>query len=92
MNLRPLGERVVIKTEMAPTKTKAGIIVPDEMRKESRTGTIIAIGSGVPEGELSIGNIVFFAPYAHETIEQDDIVYKIMPFGSLIAVHEKGRD
>lgn len=43
MNLKPLGDRVLIKPELPPTVTESGIHLAEE-RKPEQTGTVVAVG------------------------------------------------
>lgn len=43
MNLRPLGDRVLIKPEVAPDQTESGLWL-SEHRKPEQTGTVVAVG------------------------------------------------
>ena len=47
MNLKPLGDRVVIKPRKAEEKTKGGIFLPETATKEKPLlGTVVAVGAG----------------------------------------------
>lgn len=43
MNLKPLGDRVLIKPEIPATVTESGIVLA-EHRKPEQTGTVVAVG------------------------------------------------
>lgn len=43
MNLRPLGDRVLIKPLAQPTETESGIILAEE-KKPDEIGTVVAVG------------------------------------------------
>lgn len=45
-SIQPLFGNVLIKPLEAETKTASGIILPDSAKKESQTGTIMAVGDG----------------------------------------------
>jgi chaperonin GroES len=44
-NVRPLGDRVLVKPDTLET-TKGGIVLPDSVKDDCRTGTIVALGTG----------------------------------------------
>lgn len=62
--LRPLGERVLIQVEKAPTTTPSGLHLPDSMQKKPHMGKIVALGEGVKDLTLGIGSVVYFQPFA----------------------------
>ena len=47
MNIRPLGDRVVVKPAKIEEKTKSGIILPGSAQEKPFQGTVVAVGPGV---------------------------------------------
>ena len=46
MSFRPLHDRVVVMRLEGEEKTKAGVIIPDTVKKKPQEGEIIAVGPG----------------------------------------------
>ena len=46
MNIKPLGDRVVIKREEASEKTAGGILLPDTAKDKPQRGKVLAVGPG----------------------------------------------
>jgi chaperonin GroES len=46
MNIKPLGDRIVVKREEAEDKTAGGIVLPDSAKNKPQRGTILAVGPG----------------------------------------------
>ena len=46
MKVRPLHDRLIIKTSEEEEKTKGGIIIPDTAKEKPVEGKVIAIGAG----------------------------------------------
>ena len=44
MNLKPIGDRVVVQRQEAGEKTKGGIILPDAAKEKPQMGKILAVG------------------------------------------------
>ena len=91
MNLRPLGDRVIVQALPKEETTKAGIILPDTVNKESRMeGKIVAIGQGdkVSKLNLSAGQKVVFSEYGGSEIKIEGQEYKILNHDDLLAVVE----
>lgn len=91
MNLKPLGDRVIVKPLPKEETTKAGIILPETVNKESRMeGQIVAIGQGekVAKLKLSTGQKVVFSEYGGSEIKVDNEEYKILNHDDLLAVVE----
>lgn len=79
MNIRPLGDKVVVKQLAQEEKTKSGIVLPDTAKEKPQQGEVIAVGSGkmlengqkVPL-EVKVGDKVIYSKYAGTEIKIDD--------------------
>ncbi len=70
MNLKPLGDKVVVEVIDEPQTTAAGIVLPDTAKEKSQRGKVLAVGSGkmLDNGErvaleVNEGDTVLFAKY-----------------------------
>ncbi len=91
MQLRPLGDRVIVKPLPKEETTKAGIILPGTVGKESRQeGEIMAIGTGekITKLNLSVGQKVVFSEYGGSEIKIEGQEYKILNHDDLLAIIE----
>lgn len=97
INIRPLGDRVLVEPVDANTeKTKSGIIIPDTISKEkSEQGKIIAVGEGKrnEEGKLVPMNVkkgqrIIFSKYGPDEIKVDGQEYFIISESNILAVIE----
>src|SRR6266496_2125684 len=97
MNLRPLGDRVVVKPVEREEKTKSGIVLPDTAKEKPQEGIVEAVGTGrildngtkVPM-ELSVGDKVLYAKYAGNEFKLDEIEYLIISEKDVLAVVGNG--
>jgi chaperonin GroES len=93
MNLRPLGDRVVVKPVDREEKTKSGILLPDTAKEKPQEGIVEAVGTGrildsgqkVPM-ELKVGDKVLYAKYAGNEFKLDDVEYLIVSEKDVLAV------
>lgn len=77
--IRPLFDRVLVKRNTEPTKTKSGLFLPDSASKEKPVqGTVLAVGNGrvADNGDLSPlavqeGDTVIFGKYAGTEVKID---------------------
>jgi len=85
MDIKPLGERVVVKPIEEESKTKGGIYVPDTAAKEKpQQGEVIAVGpdfQGVKKGDK-----VLFAKYGGTEIKLDEEEYVVLGVDDVLAV------
>lgn len=79
MNIKPLGDRVVIKPLAQEEKTKSGIVLPDTAKEKPQQGKVVAVGSGrfLENGqkvalEVQVGDKVIYSKYAGTEIKIDE--------------------
>ena len=73
MNLKPLGDRVVVEREEAKATTAGGIVLPDTAKDKPQKGKVLAVGDGritkdgkKRELQVKVGDSVLFTSYAGE--------------------------
>lgn len=80
MNLKPLGNNVIVAAAPKETATASGIILPDTGDKERpERGTVVAVGSGklLDNGtrqsiDVKVGDVVLFKKYSPDEVELKD--------------------
>ena len=98
MNLRPLGDRVVLKPVDKEEKTKSGIVIPDTVKEKPQEGIVEAVGTGrildtgtrVPM-EIEVGDKVLYAKYSGSEFKLDEIEYLIIPERDVLAIVGNGK-
>jgi chaperonin GroES len=94
MNIRPLGDRVVIKRIEAEETTKSGIVLPGAAKEKPQEAEIVAVGpGGVVDGkeirmEVKVGDRVLFSKYAGNEIKIEGVEYTILRQDDILAVVE----
>ncbi len=85
MNLKPLGDRVLVKPEEAKEEKKGGIIIPDTAKEKPQEGTIEAVGEGkLTNGgkrlpmNVKNGDKVIYGKYSGNEVKIGDQDYLIM--------------
>lgn len=96
MNLKPLGDRVIVKPKEPEEVTKGGIILPDTAKEKPVEGEIVAVGPGrvaddgkLVKMELKTGDKVLYGKYSGTEIKIDDVDYLIMREGDVYAIITK---
>ena len=56
MNLKPLGDRVIVKRDEAETKTASGLYIASSAQEKPQTGIVLAVGEGKRDKD---GNLRF---------------------------------
>ncbi len=79
MEIKPLGDRVVIKPLEAEAKTKGGIVIPDTAKEKPQEGKVVAVGKGkvldsgtVQPPEVKVGDKVLYGKYSGNEITTKD--------------------
>jgi chaperonin GroES len=96
MNLKPLGDRVIVKQAEAETQTKSGLILADTAKEKPQKGTVIAVGEGKwdDEGENRIpldvkaGDTVIYSKYGGTEVKVEGEDYLILRADDIYAVVE----
>ena len=95
INIRPLGDRVVIKATGRDEQTKSGIYLPDTAQEKPQEGLVVAVGNGkiLDNGtrqavDLKVGDRVLFSKYAGTEVKQLDEEYLILRESDVLAVIE----
>ncbi|MCL5674614.1 MAG: co-chaperone GroES [Candidatus Omnitrophica bacterium] len=95
LNVKPLGDRVVVKPLEAEDKTKGGIILPDTAKEKPQEGKVVAIGKGKTDEagklipmEVKVGNKVLYGKYSGTEITIEKEQYMILKEEDILAVIE----
>lgn len=94
MNIKPLGERVVIRKLEAEEKTKSGIVLPGQAQEKPQIAEVVAVGpGGFVEGkevvmEVKVGDKVIFPKYSGTEIKVDGEELTIIEQSKLLAIIE----
>jgi chaperonin GroES len=76
--LKPLGDRIVVKSVEAETTTAGGILLPDTAKEKPQTAEVLAVGPGktldngtVVALEINVGDKVVYGKYSGTEIKVD---------------------
>jgi len=94
MNLKPLGDRVIIKVLEKEEKTGSGIVLPDKAKEKPQEGEVMAVGAGkvLDDGtkvqmEVKKGDKVVFSKYAGSEVKVDGEEYLILRQDDILALY-----
>jgi len=98
MNLKPLGDRLVIKPIEQEDVTSSGIFLPETAKEKPQQGKVVAAGPGARKetGErialdVTVDDTVLYAKYAGTTIKLDGQEYLILKETDVLAIVENGK-
>jgi len=95
MNIRPLGDRVVVEPIEQEATTALGLVLPETAKEKPQQGMVIAAGKGRfdedgerIEMEVQVGDKVLFAKYAGTEIKMGDKKLLIMKETDILGIVE----
>jgi chaperonin GroES len=88
VNVKPLGDRVLVKPAPAEEKTASGIIIPDTAKEKPQKGEVVAVGNGKKDEPISvqIGDTVIYGKYSGTELAYEGIDYLIMREADIFAI------
>ena len=95
INVKPLGDRILVEPAEEKEVKKGGIIIPDTAKEKPTEGIVIALGTGKTDDngkkvpfEVKKGDRVLVTKYGGTEIKLDDKDYKILSADDILAVIE----
>ena len=96
INIKPLGDRVVVEPVEREQTTASGIILPETAKEKPQEGNVLATGPGRRDDagkriamDVAVGNVVLFAKYAGTEIKLGDKKLLILKESDILAIVEK---
>ena len=94
MNIKPLGDRVIIKLMETEETTKSGIVLPGTAKKKPQMAEVLAVGpGGIVDGkevkmEVKVGDKVIYSKYAGTEVKLDGEEYIIVRQSDILGIVE----
>ncbi|HUU56559.1 MAG TPA: co-chaperone GroES [bacterium] len=96
MEVRPLGDRVLVKRLEEEEVIKGGIIIPDTAKEKPQRGQVVAVGLGRLDDDgkripldVKAGDSILFGKYAGNEVTIGDEEYLIMREDDVLAIVEE---
>jgi chaperonin GroES len=88
LNIKPLGDRVVVEPAPAEEKTESGIIIPDTAKEKPQQGTVVAVPDNDKDNNIKVktGDRVLYGKYAGTEITLDGKDYLILNQSDILAI------
>lgn len=95
MNVRPIGDRVIVKRIEEDETSRGGIIIPDSAKEKPMEGEVVAVGNGkrlesgeVRPLEVKTGNRVLFGKYAGTEVKLEGEEHLILREEDILCIIE----
>lgn len=93
INVRPLGDRVVVEPVEQEQTTASGIILPETAKEKPQEGKVLAVGAGRRDDagkriamDVAVDDSVLFAKYAGTEIKLGDDKLLILKESDILAI------
>ena len=95
MNIKPLADRVVVKSVEAEEKTKTGIFLAASAQEKPKVAEVVAVGPGARDDngklipmEVKVGDKVITGKYSGTEVKMDGTEYTIVKQSDILAIVE----
>jgi chaperonin GroES len=93
MKFRPLHDRVVIRRAESDTKSKGGIIIPDNAKEKPQQGEVVGVGPGSRDDsgkliplDVKVGDTVLFGKWSGTEVKIDGADLLIMKEADIMGI------
>ncbi len=93
LNLRPLGERVIVRALPQEERTKSGIYLPDTAKEKPQQGEVMAVGNGkvTDDGKtipmnVKAGDKVLYGKYSGTEVKLEGEEFLIIKESEILAI------
>jgi chaperonin GroES len=91
--IKPLEDRLIIKTSEAEQTTASGLVIPDTAKEKPQEGEVVAVGPGriddngnrVPL-DVAVGDKIIFSKYGGTEVKHAGQDYLILSARDVLAV------
>ncbi|MBI2975584.1 MAG: co-chaperone GroES [Chloroflexi bacterium] len=95
INLKPLGDRLVVEPLEQDEVTASGLVLPETAKEKPQKGSVLATGPGARDDEgkrimmdVQVGDTVLFAKYAGTEIKLESKKLLILKEADILAIVE----
>jgi len=92
-DIKPLGDRILVKILEEDEQTKDGIIIPDSAKEKSQEAEVIALGSGKKdddgkrqEFDVSVGDKVLISKYGGTEVKLDGASHQLLREDDILGI------
>lgn len=96
MNLRPLGDRLVVEPKEREETTPSGLVLPETAKEKPQEGEVLAVGPGRRddngkriEMDVAVGDRVLYAKYGGTEVKIDGKKLLILKESDVLAILER---
>ena len=97
VNIKPLEDRILVKTLEAEQTTASGLVIPDTAKEKPQEGEVLSVGPGrfnedgderIPL-DIKVGDTVIYSKYGGTEVKYGGEEYLVLSARDVLAVIEK---
>ena len=95
VSIKPLEDRIVVKSLEAEQTTASGLVIPDTAKEKPQEGAVLAVGPGRFENgerlplDVKVGDVVLYSKYGGTEVRYAGEDYLVLSARDVLAVIEK---
>ena len=93
VSIKPLEDRIVVKTLEAELTTASGLVIPDSAKEKPQEGEVLAVGPGRVDDngnrvplDVAVGDKVIYSKYGGTEVKYDGEEYLILSARDILAI------
>ncbi|MCH3908586.1 MAG: co-chaperone GroES [Sphaerochaeta sp.] len=88
MTIKPLADRVLVKSEEVQAKTASGIYIPETAQEKTQIGKVVAVGEGTDKVKMTVkvGDRIIHDKFAGVSVKDGNEEYLILKMDDILAV------
>ena len=92
VTIKPLEDRILVKTTEAEQTTASGLVIPDTAKEKPQEGEVLAVGPGRFEDgqrlplDIQVGDKVIYSKYGGTEVKYDGEEYLLLSARDVLAV------
>ena len=96
VSIKPLEDRILVRTLEAEQTTASGLVIPDTAKEKPQEGEVLAVGPGRIDDngkriplDINVGDVVIYSKYGGTEVKYSGEDYLILSARDVLAVVEK---
>ena len=93
VNIKPIGDRVLVKHLEEKEQVRGGIIIPDTAKEKPQEAKVVAIGTGKTDDEgkkqpfeVKVGDKVLISKYGGTEVKLNEVKYTLVREDDILGV------
>jgi len=88
MTIKPLADRVLVKSEEMQAKTASGIYIPETAQEKTQIGKVVAVGEGTEKVKMTVkvGDRIIHDKFAGVSVKDGNDEYLILKMEDVLAI------